>query len=105
MMLLEPLILVMMDLVLEKEKILVTSIKGKAEKIIDTWKGVVVGDDDDKVAVDLVLGLGSRVGFRYDYPGGYDREMGGRQGYPDERPHGRYMGRSLGGYQGGPSKC
>ncbi|KAL0390721.1 UNVERIFIED_CONTAM: Serrate RNA effector molecule [Sesamum calycinum] len=36
--------------------------------------------------------------FGYDYPGGYDREMGGRPGYPDERPHGRYMGRS-GGYQ------
>ncbi|CAI9768589.1 unnamed protein product [Fraxinus pennsylvanica] len=41
--------------------------------------------------------------FGYDYPGGYDREMGGRQGYLDERPHGRYMGRSSGGYQGAPS--
>ncbi|KAL2240005.1 UNVERIFIED_CONTAM: Serrate RNA effector molecule [Sesamum indicum] len=36
--------------------------------------------------------------FGYDYPGGYEREMGVRPGYPDERPHGRYMGRS-GGYQ------
>ncbi|KAM7497034.1 hypothetical protein LguiA_021448 [Lonicera macranthoides] len=40
--------------------------------------------------------------FGYDYPGGYEREMGGRPGYPDERPHGRYMGRSAGGYQSGP---
>ncbi|XP_073050862.1 serrate RNA effector molecule-like [Primulina eburnea] len=38
--------------------------------------------------------------FAYDYPGGNDREMGGsRPGYLDERPHGRYMGRSSGGYQ------
>ncbi|XP_073054841.1 LOW QUALITY PROTEIN: serrate RNA effector molecule-like [Primulina eburnea] len=37
--------------------------------------------------------------FAYDYPGGYDREMGGRPGYLDERPHGRHMGRSSGGYQ------
>ncbi|KAI3409516.1 C2H2-type domain-containing protein [Psidium guajava] len=36
--------------------------------------------------------------FGYDY--GYDREMGGR--YGDERLHGRYMGRSAGGYLGGP---
>ncbi|KAL2557335.1 Serrate RNA effector molecule [Forsythia ovata] len=48
------------------------------------------------------FGPGNRR-FGYDYPGGYDREMGGRLGYPDERPHGRYMGRSSGGYQGGPS--
>ncbi|KAL2507385.1 Serrate RNA effector molecule [Forsythia ovata] len=41
--------------------------------------------------------------FGYDYPGGYDREMGGRPGYPDERSHGRYMGRSSGGYRSGPS--
>ncbi|KAG8371074.1 hypothetical protein BUALT_Bualt13G0049100 [Buddleja alternifolia] len=41
--------------------------------------------------------------FGYDYPGGYEREMGGRPGYPDERPPGRYMGRSAGGYQGGQS--
>lgn len=26
--------------------------------------------------------------------------MGGRPGYPDERPHGRYIGRSSGGFQG-----
>ncbi|KAL2485531.1 Serrate RNA effector molecule [Abeliophyllum distichum] len=41
--------------------------------------------------------------FGYDYPGGYDRDMGGRPGYPDERSHGRYMGRSSGGYRSGPS--
>lgn len=29
--------------------------------------------------------------------------MGGRPGYPDERPHGRYAGRPSGGYQNGPS--
>ncbi|XP_059659759.1 serrate RNA effector molecule [Cornus florida] len=40
--------------------------------------------------------------FGYDYPGGYEREMGGRPGFVDERPHGRYIGRS-GGYQSGPS--
>ncbi|KAF9676333.1 hypothetical protein SADUNF_Sadunf09G0127800 [Salix dunnii] len=39
--------------------------------------------------------------FGYDYGGGYDREMGARPGYGEERPHGRYMGRG-GGYQGGP---
>ncbi|XVF05637.1 hypothetical protein REPUB_Repub05bG0189700 [Reevesia pubescens] len=38
--------------------------------------------------------------FGYDYGGGYDREMMGRPGYPEERPHGRYFGRSSGGYQG-----
>ncbi|XWS28930.1 hypothetical protein CRYUN_Cryun25bG0114100 [Craigia yunnanensis] len=37
--------------------------------------------------------------FGYDYGGGYDREMMGRPGYPEERPHGRYFGRSSGGYQ------
>ncbi|GAV89660.1 ARS2 domain-containing protein/DUF3546 domain-containing protein [Cephalotus follicularis] len=40
--------------------------------------------------------------FGYDYAGGYEREMGGRPGYTDERPHGRYFGRSSGGYQSGP---
>ncbi|XP_065865498.1 serrate RNA effector molecule [Euphorbia lathyris] len=40
--------------------------------------------------------------FGYDYGAGYDREMGGRAGYPEDRPHGRYMGRG-GGYQSGPS--
>ncbi|XP_062171529.1 serrate RNA effector molecule isoform X4 [Alnus glutinosa] len=35
----------------------------------------------------------------YDYASGYDREMRGRPGYADERPNGRYMGRSPGGYQ------
>lgn len=44
-------------------------------------------------------------GFRFghDYPGGYERDMGGRPGYSDERLHGRFMGRSSGGYQGGAS--
>ncbi|KAK8562268.1 hypothetical protein V6N13_019704 [Hibiscus sabdariffa] len=37
--------------------------------------------------------------FGYEYGGGYDREMMGRPGYPDDRPHGRYFGRSSGGYQ------
>ncbi|XP_073138199.1 serrate RNA effector molecule [Henckelia pumila] len=37
--------------------------------------------------------------FAYDYSGGYDREMGGRPGYVDERPHGRHIGQSSGGYQ------
>ncbi|EOY34286.1 C2H2 zinc-finger protein SERRATE isoform 2, partial [Theobroma cacao] len=32
--------------------------------------------------------------FGYDYGGGYDREMMGRPGYPEERPHGRYFGRT-----------
>ncbi|CAN1251493.1 Serrate RNA effector molecule [Linum perenne] len=36
----------------------------------------------------------------YDAGGGYDRDMSGRPGYGDERPHGRYMGRGGGGYQG-----
>ncbi|XP_043706129.1 serrate RNA effector molecule-like isoform X1 [Telopea speciosissima] len=40
--------------------------------------------------------------FGHDYAGGYERG-GGRLGYADERPHGRYMNRSSGGYQGGPS--
>ncbi|KAL6202654.1 hypothetical protein ACLB2K_026360 [Fragaria x ananassa] len=37
----------------------------------------------------------------YDYASGYEREMGGRPGYGDDRPHGRFAGRSSGGY--GPS--
>nr|GME08024.1 Serrate RNA effector molecule [Ipomoea batatas] len=44
-------------------------------------------------------GPGDRRFGGYDYPGGYDREMGGRAGYPDERPPGRFAGRSSGGYQ------
>ncbi|MBA0745251.1 hypothetical protein Gogos_007831 [Gossypium gossypioides] len=40
--------------------------------------------------------------FGHDYGGGYDREMMGRPGYPEERPHGWYSGRSSGGYQGCP---
>ncbi|GMI94291.1 SERRATE [Hibiscus trionum] len=35
----------------------------------------------------------------YDYGGGYDHEMMGRRGYHDDRPQGRYSGRSFGGYQ------
>ncbi|KAL3518762.1 hypothetical protein ACH5RR_021351 [Cinchona calisaya] len=35
----------------------------------------------------------------YDYQGGYNREMGGRPSYPEERPHGRYFGRSSGANQ------
>ncbi|GKA55976.1 serrate RNA effector molecule, partial [Tanacetum coccineum] len=37
--------------------------------------------------------------FGYDHPGGYERDMGG---YHDDRPRGRFAGRSSGGYQGGP---
>lgn len=49
-------------------------------------------------------GFGPDRRFGYDYTGGYDREMGGRPGYGDERPHGRFAGRSSGGYQSGPSE-
>ncbi|KAL0288609.1 UNVERIFIED_CONTAM: Serrate RNA effector molecule [Sesamum calycinum] len=38
---------------------------------------------------------------RFGY--GFERDMGGRPGYPDERFHGRYMGRPSAGYPGGPS--
>ncbi|XP_021720640.1 serrate RNA effector molecule-like [Chenopodium quinoa] len=38
--------------------------------------------------------------FGYDHPGGYDREMGGRPGYGDDRTHGRFRS---GGYPNGPS--
>ncbi|XP_022752820.1 serrate RNA effector molecule-like [Durio zibethinus] len=41
----------------------------------------------------------------YDSGGGYDREMMGRPGYPEERPHGRYFGHSSGGYQDWDSGC
>ncbi|KAE8732978.1 Serrate RNA effector molecule [Hibiscus syriacus] len=37
--------------------------------------------------------------FGHDYGGGYDRDMMGRPGFPDDRPHGRYFGCSSGGYQ------
>ena len=45
------------------------------------------------------------IGFRfgYDYPGGYERGMGGRLGYTDEKSHGRFMNRSAGAHQNGPS--
>jgi hypothetical protein len=41
--------------------------------------------------------------FGYDYPGGYERGMGGRLGFTDEKSHGRFMNRSAGAYQNGPS--
>ncbi|XP_038679513.1 serrate RNA effector molecule-like isoform X2 [Tripterygium wilfordii] len=44
------------------------------------------------------FGPGNRR-FGYDYAGGYDRDMGGRPGYTEDRIHGRYIGRSSGGYQ------
>ncbi|KAJ8766830.1 hypothetical protein K2173_008384 [Erythroxylum novogranatense] len=40
--------------------------------------------------------------FGYDYAGGYEREMGGRPAFAEERLHGRYIGRAS-GYLGGPS--
>ncbi|KAF8395591.1 hypothetical protein HHK36_019541 [Tetracentron sinense] len=48
-------------------------------------------------------GFGPDDRFGYDYVGGYERGIGGRPGYADERPRGRYMNRSSGGYQSGPS--
>ncbi|PHT59300.1 Serrate RNA effector molecule [Capsicum baccatum] len=44
------------------------------------------------------FGHGNRR-YGYDRQGGYEREMGGRPGYPDERNHGRFAGRSSGGYR------
>ncbi|GAB2274480.1 hypothetical protein Dimus_009251 [Dionaea muscipula] len=41
--------------------------------------------------------------FGYDYGGGYDRDMGGRTSYANDRPHGRYMGYSSGSYPSGRS--
>lgn len=43
-----------------------------------------------------------RFGYNH-HLNGQDREMGGRTGYPDERPHGRHGGRLSGGYESGPS--
>lgn len=43
-----------------------------------------------------------RFGYNH-HLNGHDREMGGRTGYPDERPHGRHGGRLSGGYESGPS--
>ncbi|KAK7829815.1 serrate RNA effector molecule [Quercus suber] len=59
-------------------------------------------DDDGRRGSPRGGGPGDRR-LGYDYAGGYEREMGGRHGYADERPHGRYMGRSSGGFQSGPS--
>ncbi|KAF3434321.1 hypothetical protein FNV43_RR25424 [Rhamnella rubrinervis] len=39
--------------------------------------------------------------FGYEHNGGYERGMGGRLGYADEKTHGRFTNR-LGGYQHGP---
>ncbi|CAJ1977987.1 unnamed protein product [Sphenostylis stenocarpa] len=39
----------------------------------------------------------------YDYYGGYERGMGGRGGYADEKSYGRFGPRSGGGYQNGIS--
>lgn len=41
--------------------------------------------------------------FGYNHQNGHDREIVGRTGYPDERPHGRYAGRPSGGYESGSS--
>lgn len=41
--------------------------------------------------------------FGYDYLGGYERGMGGRPGFADDKSHGRFMNRSAGAYQNGPS--
>lgn len=43
--------------------------------------------------------------FGYDYAGGFEREMGGRPGYGDERPHGRHISRPFGGYSGHSGNC
>jgi hypothetical protein len=48
-------------------------------------------------------GYGPDDRFGYDYPGGYERGMGGRLGYTDEKSHGRFMNRSAGAHQNGPS--
>ncbi|KAG7949026.1 hypothetical protein I3843_13G039300 [Carya illinoinensis] len=48
-------------------------------------------------------GYGADDRFGYDYLGGYERGMGGRPGYADEKSHGRFMNRSVGTYQNGPS--
>ncbi|KAJ1411604.1 Zinc finger C2H2-type [Sesbania bispinosa] len=42
-----------------------------------------------------------RIG--YDYYGGYERGMGGRIGYADDKSYGRFGPRSAGGYQNGIS--
>lgn len=41
--------------------------------------------------------------FGYDYFGGYERGVGGRPGYVDEKPYGRFAHRSAGAYQNGIS--
>ncbi|XP_062092105.1 serrate RNA effector molecule-like [Humulus lupulus] len=48
-------------------------------------------------------GYGPEDRFGYDYNGGYERGMGGRPGYADEKSHGRFMNRSMGGYHHGPT--
>ncbi|CAH9083164.1 unnamed protein product [Cuscuta epithymum] len=44
-------------------------------------------------------GSGDRRFGGHEYSAGYEREMGGRDGYPNERHHGRYTSRSSGGHQ------
>lgn len=41
--------------------------------------------------------------FGYDHFGGYERGVGGRAGYADDRPVGRFPHRSGGGFQNGIS--
>ncbi|KAF3957815.1 hypothetical protein CMV_017210 [Castanea mollissima] len=48
-------------------------------------------------------GYGPDDRFGHDYLGGYERGMGGRPGYADEKSHGRFMNRSTGPHQNGPS--
>lgn len=56
-------------------------------------------DDYDGRRVSPRGGFGPGDRRFYDHPSGYDRDLGSRLGYPDERPHGRYIGRSAGGFQ------
>ncbi|KAK4285234.1 hypothetical protein QN277_001961 [Acacia crassicarpa] len=48
-------------------------------------------------------GYGPDDRFGYDYFSGYERGMGGRPGYADERSYGRFGHRSVPGYQNGIS--
>ncbi|XP_061344024.1 serrate RNA effector molecule-like isoform X2 [Gastrolobium bilobum] len=48
-------------------------------------------------------GYGPDDRLGYDYYGGYDRGVGGRLGYVDEKSYGRFGHRSAGGYQNGIS--
>ncbi|KAL1300546.1 hypothetical protein HN51_045194 [Arachis hypogaea] len=48
-------------------------------------------------------GYGPDDRFGYDYYGGYERGVGGRSGYADDRSYGRFGHRPAGGYQNGIS--